>query len=174
MIKIFNIDPFNNNNNTTSIKSKIANELFNRYGFETRELIAKMHEPKVFETNKFPSIISLLSRIFNKHYVNSPLLYAKALAEDSKPKEVRLEEAMQRLNAYANYIKNNKSDDYDYTIAGIPVKWYDKFVQVGSYIIPLNNYSSYFNGIKDIKRKERIISTIITISQQIEEYDYAA
>lgn len=165
MIKIFT--PSNNNTIVSDIKSKIAKELKNRYGFITTPL--KEEEP-IFAPNKFAFLNNIYNNLFSRGKIASPLIYAKTLVEDSKSHEQRrLESAMDTLKYYANFIKGTENADYDYKINGIPVKWYDKFVQVGSYIIPFYEKPNYFEGIKNKKTKETVFNLLFTISETIEE-----
>lgn len=168
MVKTYYISP-ESNNNTKSIKSKIAEALFNRYGFKTKD--PELDEPIFIPKHKYSFFNSLFDKFWaRKNQITSPLIYARTLVEDAKPHDQRIfENAMLNLHEYAEYLRSMKSKDYDYTIAGIPVKWYDTFVQVGSYIIPLDGYSNYYEKIKSPKIKKNIISMMTIINSTIVE-----
>lgn len=167
MVKTYYISPESINTNETSIKSKIAEALFNRYGFKTKD--PELNEPIFIPKHKYSFISSLIDKFWaKKNQVISPLLYARTLAEDAKPHDERIfENAMLNLHEYAEYLRKQKSKDYDFKIAGIPVKFYDNFVQVGSYIIPLNDYEEYYNRLKSPKQKKTIISMLTVISEEL-------
>lgn len=167
MVKTYYISPESINTNETSIKSKIAEALFNRYGFETKD--PELDEPIFIPKHKYSFISSLIDKFWaKKNQIISPLFYARAIAEDAKPHDQRIfENAMLNLHEYAEYLRKQKSKHYDFKIAGIPVKFYDNFVQVGSYIIPLKGYEKYYNKIKSPKQKKTIISMLTIISEEL-------
>ena len=112
-----------------------------------------------------PSTHSLLKRLFGGYKITNPLLYAKRLVEDAAPKERHYQlNALEELHKLAEKIRKQKVDDYDFEIDGIPVKIYQKFIQVGYDIIPLNNYSGYFANLKDEEKKETIFNIIVNIN----------
>lgn len=167
MVKTYYISPESKNTNTTSIKSKFAEALFNRYGFKTKD--PELNEPIFIPKHKYSFISSIIDKFWTKkNQIISPLLHAQIVAEDAKLHDQRIfENAILNLHEYAEYLRKQKSKYYDFKIAGIPVKFYDNFVQVGSYIIPFKDYENYFERIKSPKQKKTIISMLTIVSEEL-------
>lgn len=163
-MKKFNTYFENNSSSNNNIKETIISELFKRY-FATNKSDNTTSAYVFANTNTYSNPFS---KLFNSDVVRNPLSYAKTLFHQSKSwKQRNLEEALERLRIYAKFYSNDDTDDYDMTINGIPVKFYEKFVQIGSHIIPLYEIG-YLENLLTEPKKKNITNLIINISNNIE------
>ena len=179
-MKQFNIFGTQNNTSENVIKNAINKELLRRYGFNK----LFKHTEEEPETTTLPLFIfkhfenpapkanpyKVFKALFGGERIANPLTYAKQLVIDSNPKEKTFDEAMEQLQIIADRIREKKVDEYDFKIDGIPVKIYQKFIQIGYSIIPFDNYTNYFDSITSEKRKETIHNIVLNITNNITTY----
>lgn len=79
----------------------------------------------------------------------------------SKSKSI-VNQLIDSINALSNHNYFEK-DDYDFEFAGLPVKVYDTFIQVGYDLIPINASDAFFYGFTP-KKKKIIIDIIIKVN----------
>lgn len=73
------------------------------------------------------------------------------------------DEAIERLEQYAEEKKIKLDKGYDFKWFGKPVRFYQNFVQIGNEIIPRYNNRSYFDMLDD-ERKASITNVIVQIN----------
>ena len=161
------IDIFNTKKHET-IEDKIVNELKNRYGFKAHTEHMKMYKPGP-KTPTFADLFILYpfapTQWHTPNILDHNLDYAKRIvAQATKPKESALDAALRRLKEFADSL-DEEEKSYDFMFMGKPVKFYDKFIQIGSNIIPTLDYKPYFSNLTE-RKKENIINLIINISNE--------
>ncbi len=176
------------NNSRVALKNKIVNEINRRYPLfhtssvddrlkefetETQEALGGIindYKPCfplfMFKHQEKPTYCGLMRNLFGGYRVTNPLAYAKKLVYDASPK-TNCDDELEQLHQLAEKIRKQHIDDYDFEIDGVPVKIYQKFIQVGYDIIPINNYTGFFNSLKNKEKKENILRIIVNINNSI-------
>lgn len=172
--------PNKNYDNNGSIKNKILNEVNKRYPFfkwnmndnepEFSVEYAGPRDTLVFDF--INSRFSALNKRFWNPYPNEEIKhYANTLVAQSNrtyDAETDLDMAMYRLKKYAEFINSyNEDRGYDFVYMGMPCRIYDKFIQIGSNIIPYDGYSTFIHNIRNIEKQKKLIATITKVSKTL-------
>lgn len=150
-------------NTKTTLKDKMMNEIMNRYGFgkpktelHLDDLVFTAYEPVEITAIPCPFFTRLRNEIADK------LRYGLFETEKKKEeKNKKLITAINRLKAYADYIKEEDADNEFYFLDK-KIRFYDNFIQVGSEIIPFYDYKTFLK-----KYNRNTINFIINLSMYI-------
>ena len=168
-IKI-NFSSNNNNESKSSIKDKIVNELFRRYplnGYSTntKDYYSKITHLKA--TNLFNNLFDCPFKCINPFKLTADtnkLRYGIPFYKYvRKEEDITLDKALFNIK---NYVKDNDKD-YDFTVFGVPVKFYDNFVQVGHYIIPYDDYKDALYYLVPKEKRQNVINVIYHVNNII-------
>lgn len=173
--------PNKKRDNKGTIKNKILNEINRRYPFfdwhmddDEPQYSVEYAGPGDMLVLGKPGICfsALNKRFWTRDTADFDLIrYGNNLVEQSKRKynaETDLDIAMCNLREYAKAIKEYTEDKgYDFKFMGMPCRIYDHFIQIGSNIIPYDDYTTYFDHIRTEKKKEEIMNIILNISTYI-------
>lgn len=169
-----NIDP------QGSLKNRILNEVKNRlpfakwYGIHTPEdpefsvSYAGPEDLLCFGCNRNAHFSALNKKYYRPEHTHNDYCMCPFANRVFKLREYdaisEFDMALKRLSEYAKIIEDSEKDPgYDFIYNGQPVRIYQKFIQIGYTIIPIDNPSLFLNNYRK-SDKNNIINIIINIS----------
>lgn len=174
--------PKQNIDSKGSLKNRILNEVKNRlpfakwYGIHTKDedpeysvSYAGPEDLLCFGVNRLAEF-SALNKKYYKPTCPCDSCYTcpfanKAFKLCNYEADTELDMALNRIAKYAKFLENYKKDPgFDFMYNGQPVRIYQKFIQIGYAIIPIDNPSLYLNSISGAN-KNTTINIIINISK---------
>lgn len=179
-MKSFTIQiPNRNVDNNGTIKQRILKEVATKFPFlkwhgihtpETEEESVSYAGPGdllAFGINR-NAHFSALNKKFNK-CKNCPCYFCETADDgfyaDTYDGISEFDLALHRLAKYAKWVEEQEKDPgYDFLYADQPVRIYQKFIQIGNTIIPMNNPYSILNRFKE-EKKNNIINIIVNVSK---------